>query len=323
MVAAVTVRKNGFAEFAYVGAKAWHGLGNELKAGASIEEWVQMAGMDYRVQRSKIRYVSGTGPDAVHVMDDTHVLFRSDTKGALGVVSDSYKVVQPKEVLEFFRDLLPEGFTLNTAGTLFDGKQCWALAHIGEEAVVIGKDGIRGFLLLSTSFDGSRKTTAKFVCERVVCNNTLSIALGEKGDQVKVSHRSEFDPKKVKEKLGVAQGAFREFVLQARTLAKTKIDRAAAEKFMIELLEDTKTIFSEDPTKAKPFIGIRDRFRGQGMGANAVGAEDTLWGLVNAVTEYVDHGARAKTDSHRLSSAWFGRGDDLKTAALQKALVLV
>ncbi len=58
------------------------------------------------------------------------------------------------------------------------------------------------------------------------------------------------------------------------------------------------------------------------MGGTLAGAEGGAWGVVNAVTEFVDHHARASTDSHRLASAWFGRGDNLKTVAFEKALAI-
>ena len=138
MTAAVTVRKNGFAEMAYVGEKPWHGLGQELVAGADLATWKQAAGMDWTVQRGVVRYATERDGDlGLMQMPEQHVLFRQDTKQALGIVSPKYKVVQPGEVLEFFRDLTDaNGYMLNTAGTLFDGKRFWALAAIGSAATV-------------------------------------------------------------------------------------------------------------------------------------------------------------------------------------------
>lgn len=322
MVAAVTTRKNGFAEMAYVGEVPWHGLGQKLEAGLSIEEWKKASGMDWRIQRSQIRYCSEISQD--HVLPEQHVLFRSDTKAALGLVSDKYKVVQPGEVLEFFRDLTEaNGYQLNTAGTLFDGKRFWALAAVGENAVVVGDDQIGGYLLLSTSCDGTLATTARFTTIRVVCNNTLTMALKGKAKEVVVTHRSAFDPNVVKQQLGLARGHFAEFLTAARELAKKPMVEAAAKDFVEEILLETKTIFSAKPRETRQFKTVMDLFRGLGKGAELKGTEGTAWGVVNAVTEFVDHHAKGSTPSHKLANAWFGRGDDLKSQALAKALQLV
>lgn len=317
MTAAVTVRKNQFAEMAYVGDKPWHGLGQELQAGADLETWRVAAGMDRQVKRSRVRF------DTDQIFDAHHVLFRSDTKAPLGIVSAKYKTVQPAEVLEFFRDLVADqGFELNTAGTLFGGSRFWALAKVGS-ATVIGNDTIRAFLLLATSCDGTLATTGKFVAERVVCNNTMTMALGESGKQAVIRHRSTFDPSQLKAKLGLASGSFAKFMTQARILAKKTITTAQAEAFVCSLLTESKTVLKEDVAKSKQFLKIMDLFKGSAMGGTLLGAEGTLWGVTNAVTEFVDHHAKTQTVDARLASAWFGRGDALKTEALERALALV
>ena len=323
MTADLSIRKSGFVEMAFTGDRKaiWHGLGNELTADASIETWQQQSGMDWRISRSRVRY--GEGANQM-TMDDQHVLFRSDTKSPLGIVSDKYKTVQPGEVLEFFRDLLPAGYTLSTAGCLHGGKKFWALASIGESAVVVGRDKLQAFLLLTSSADGSTRTTAREVTERVVCSNTLAIAMsGRSPNEVAISHRSTFDAGKVKEKLGLARGHFHTFMLDARKLASTPVTKDAAHDFLGSLLVEGGMVFKEDVTKTKPYMKIMDLFNGEGLGSTLDGVDGTMWGLLNGVTEYVDHHARAKTAENRMDSAWFGRGDNLKSLAFQKALALV
>jgi phage/plasmid-like protein (TIGR03299 family) len=322
MVAAVTTRANGKAEMAYVGATPWHGLGQALEAGANIETWKEAAGMDWKIGRSRVRY--GEGPNQ-QIYDDAHVLFRSDTKAALGIVSPKYKTVQPGEVLEFFRDLTEsQGYVLNTAGTLFDGKRFWALAKVGDDAVVVGDDRVGGYLLLSTSCDGTLATTAKFTTVRVVCNNTLSMALSKSSSgSYTLKHTSKFCANEAKNSLGLATGQFAEFMAAARLLSKKQVSRMAAGEFVESLLADTKTVLGEDVRKSKQFTKIMDLFNGSAMGGTLLGTEGTMWGLVNATTEFVDYSARSQTVDARLSSAWFGRGDALKTTALERALALV
>lgn len=321
MVAAISM-VGGVAEMAYTGATPWHGLGNKLVEGASIEQWKKSAGMEWQVKRSRVRYGEGA---VQRTIEDKHVLFRSDSKEALGIVSDKYKVVQPGEVLEFFRDLTEQnGFVLNTAGVLFGGSRFWALAKIGKDASIIGADLIGQYLLLSTSCDGTLATTAKPTTVCVVCNNTLSMALsGNNARTVTVGHRSQFDQKAMKERLGIATGGFSTFLAQTRALASKQVSHMHAEEFVESLLADTKTVLKEDVRRSKQYLRIMDLFDGAGMGSDLNSREGTLWGVVNAVTEFVDHHARATAVDNRLASAWFGRGDDLKTTAMERALALV
>jgi phage/plasmid-like protein (TIGR03299 family) len=323
MVDAVTRRKDGTHEHAYVGEVGWHGLGNQLEAGMSIETWIQAAGMDWNVNRGSLSFLNEAGKSVP--IDGLKALHRSDNNMLLGTVSDAYKVVQPKEVLEFFRDLSDNnGFSLDTAGTLFGGKRFWALASIGEEACVIGNDNIKGYLLLATSADGSLATTAQFTTVRVVCNNTLSAALSTKGSgRVSVSHRSIFKPDTVKTDLGIVRGQFKDFMVQARQLAKAKVGVEKASLFVGQILTDTKTIASQDAPSTRAHKAIMALFEGEGKGADMKGVAGTAWGVVNAITEYVDHHARSQTEQHRLSEAFFGRGDQLKALAFARAAELV
>lgn len=322
---AITIRKNGQAEMAYVGQTPWHGLGQKLEAGVDIDAWKISAGMDWKIQRSVVRYVSEREGSPVMSMPDKHVLFRSDTKAPLGLVSEKYKVVQPQAVLEFFRDLTDaNGFTLDTAGTLFDGKQFWALASIGESACVIGEDRVDGYLLFSSSCDGSMKSKARFTTQRVVCKNTLAMALnGATRGEIEVSHRSVFVAESVKQQLGLARDHFGDFMKAARKLAVVAVDQTQAGAVVASLLVSAKASSDDKVRDSKPYQAIMSLFQGSAMGGTLLSAEGTAWGLLNAVTEYVDHQAKCSTDNHRLASAWFGRGDDLKTNMFERVQALV
>ena len=124
---------------AYTGETPWHQLGNQLPAKQSIEVWAQKAGMDWTICETPVRYLADQIGSLGSIMsfDDQKVLYRSDTKAALSVVSGRYQVVQPKAVLEFYRDLTEiSGFELETAGVLKEGKKFWALAKTGKEATL-------------------------------------------------------------------------------------------------------------------------------------------------------------------------------------------
>lgn len=329
--------QNGKAAMAYTGETPWHGLGQVLPVGADIATWKRAAGMDWTIQRAMVRYATqrtdAEDPTAKELglltIPDQHILFRQDTGAALGSVSARYKIVQPGEVLEFFADLVGDaGFTLDTAGVLFGGKKFWALASIGESARIIGSDNVEGYLLLSTSCDGSLATEARFTTVRVVCNNTLSMArsIKDTAAKVSVSHRLAFDHNAVKDKLGVARGNFASFIGLARSLASTPVNAEQAQVLTAQLLGQEGVMqpasIDDKVRESRQFRKILGLFDGAGMGSTLVGAQGTAWGWVNAVTEMVDHHAKAQSVDHRLNAAWFGKGDDMKTRAVELASTL-
>ena len=142
---------------AYVGETPWHQLGNELPAKQPIDVWAQKAGMDWTICETPVRYMTEQAGSLGSIMsfDEQKVLYRSDTKDALSVVGSRYQVVQPRQVLDFYRDLTEvSGFELDTAGVLKGGRKFWALARTGKSTMLKGGDLVNGYLLLATSCDG-------------------------------------------------------------------------------------------------------------------------------------------------------------------------
>lgn len=313
--------KNGVAQYAST-QREWHGLGELMPAGQTVEQWQKAAGMDYNIKRGRVRYATEMlGPNAsvseLQVFDDKVVLFRSDTGAALGLVSESYKVVQPAAVLEFFRDYAAKGgMTIESAGVLFGGKRYFATAKLGDAVSVDGgRDKIVPYALLSTSADGSLATECRWTTVRTVCNNTLSLALRANA-AFKVSHRSVFNPDDARAAVEAANEEFGAFMQSARTLAKVKMEQDIAEAMTVKLLMKSS---EEVARESAAFDKIMALFNGQGKGSNFESAHDTAWGWLNAVTEYADHHVRARTDENRKAAALWGAGDALK----QKALTLV
>ena len=141
----------GNAAMAFVGQKPWHGLGSELTPGATIEQWTDEAGLGYTVLESPVLYETPAVTE-LQRWPDRKVLHRSDTGAPLAVVSDGYHVVQPAQVMDFFRKLSDiGGFELETAGALSDGKRVWALASVGAAAPVLNRDLVKPYLLFGTS----------------------------------------------------------------------------------------------------------------------------------------------------------------------------
>ena len=304
---------------AYKGQTPWHGLGNPLTDKQPLEVWLRESGMDWDIQSSPVHYLTA---HSAEVYADAKVLFRSDTGNALSVVSNRYQEVQPREVLEFYRDLVDlGGFELETAGVLKGGKKLWALARTGEETLLKGGDLVKGYLLLATACDGSLATTAQFTSVRVVCNNTLALATGDSTGAIKVPHSTKFDADKVKQQLGISSGHWKQFIKRIRSLADRPVHPFEARRYLVEVLGDPELSYYKQPN-LKVINHVFDLYVGSGMGANLASANDTAWGLVNAVTQYVDHERRARSSDNRLDSAWFGMGASIKQKALDEALLL-
>ncbi|WP_223473463.1 DUF932 domain-containing protein [Pseudomonas sp. BF-B-27] len=313
---------------AYVGATPWHGLGNQLSPNQPLEVWLQEAGMNWQIQESPVRFIADAVGHlgTIHSFPEQKVLYRSDSKEALSVVSQRYQVVQPREVLEFYRDLTEHsGYELETAGVLKGGRKLWALARTGQSTAIKGNDLVNGYLLLATSCDGTLATTATPTTVRVVCNNTLTISLSGASRAIKVPHSTHFDSQTVKKQLGIAVSQWDEFMYRMRALAERKVQWTEAMSFFMEVLCDTG---AHDPIpnvlpNKRAMEKVQSLYEGKGRGSEMESARGTAWGLLNAVTEYVDHEKRARSLEYRMDSAWFGQGAVIKQKAHDAALKLV
>ena len=317
---------------AHASTSPWQSIGNALPPRQSIDTRTHAAGMDWSICSTPVRYMAETSGalGAIMSFDDQRVLYRSDTKEALSVVGSRYQVVQPREVLEFYRDLTEvSGFELETAGVLKAGRKFWALARTGKEAKLKGTDVVKGYLLLATSCDGSLATTATPTTIRVVCNNTLNIALREAVGAIKVPHSTSFDAQAVKRQLGVAVSQWDSFMYRMKILAERRVKSHEAMSYFLKVICETGQSAPSNGSDKTPSLSneralakVQEIFDGRGRGAELAAAKGTAWGLLNAVTEFVDHERRARSQEYRLDSAWFGQGALLKQRALDHALAL-
>ena len=274
--------------------------------------------MNWEIQSSPVQFYNDDSGYATNIFEGKNVLYRSDTKAPLSVVSDRYKAVQPKEVLHFFQSLVEEnGFKLHTAGTLFGGKRMWALAETGNFGEVSKDDGVGGFLLLSTSCDKSLSTTARFTTVRVVCNNTLSWASADNTNMVSFNHMQKFDHETVKTELASSVASFGSFMEMAKLLKKQQMNAVAVDTFMFNLLKQPEQT-CEEVSLSKPFQKILNLFEGESKGFELAGT--TAWGMLNAVTEYYDHHATGRSQDSKLNSTWFGVGNKVKNRAVELLL---
>ena len=333
---------------AYVGTTPWHGLGNPLTPNQPIEVWAQQAGMDWRIESSDVSYMAQNqrGQNIIMPFEEQRVLYRSDTHAPLSVVSQRYQEVQPKQILEFYRDLTEQsGFELETAGVLKGGKKFWALARTGQSSALKGKDVSNGYILLATACDGTLATTAQFTSIRVVCNNTLAIALKGQNSSagvVKVPHSTKFDAQKIKQQLGISVRAWEEHMYEMKQLSQRKVTQSEAAAYFDAVFNNTglstmeqdegiiqfdRNVATKADNKTEPngraMSKVMTMFNGHGRGAELSSAKDTAYGLLCSITEFADHERRAMSQDHRLDSAWFGAGAGLKQRGLEQALCML
>ena len=347
---------------AFVGQTPWHGLGNELTPNQPIEVWAQQAGMDWRIESSDVSYMAQNekGQSIIMPFEEQRVLYRSDTHAPLSVVSQRFQEVQPMEILHFYKDLTEQsGFELETAGVLKGGKKFWALAKTGQSSALKGKDISNGYILLATACDGTLATTAQFTSIRVVCNNTLAIALkahnstANNAGVVKVPHSTRFDAEKVKQQLGISVRAWDEHMYEMKQLSQRKVTQQEAAAYFDAVFNNTSLSIAEQDESIVQFYRnaampnqvpvtsttnkadnktepngramskVMTMFNGHGRGAELSSAKDTAYGLLCSITEFVDHERRAMSQDYRLDSAWFGAGAAIKQRGLEQALRMI
>ena len=315
----IHITADGRASMAYVGETPWHGLGSQVSENAPLEVWAREAGMDYFIDETPVLYQTADGDNSVFT--GRKVLYRNDTGVALSVVSDRYKVVQPQEVLEFFRNLTEQhGWQLETAGVLYQGQKYWALAKTGAEVRIMGQDLLKSYVLLATSCDGTLRTMAKRTSIRVVCNNTLTYAAATDEPEVRVSHASTFNAAAVQAELGIGD-SWAEFARQAEELAKRKVTNQEAIQYVLTMFGDPARPI-EDQSAINTIARVLKLYDGDGKGSDLASARGTAWGLVNSVTEYIDH-HKGRDQSRRLDNAWFLKGATFKQEAFNEALKLI
>lgn len=311
----IATRSDGKAAFAYRGEAAWHGLGHEIPDNATLEEIIELSGMNYWIGSHPVLFNGTDGK--LHEYPNKKVLFRADTNTPLSVMAKGYNIVQPAEVAEFFRDLTTDaGYVIETMGVLRGGAIYFALARTGNESVVANSVH-KQFVLLATGCDGTLATTAELTDVRVVCHNTLRAAVSEKNpDRVKVRHSTTFDASNVKERLGLLDlsASFEEMIKSYKTLADFKVSWEESTELFTKILSPDRKVANEADDKPRAVRGLKQLEESYIKGPGAqIG---TLYGCLQAVTHYVDHG-RGTNDDGRTYSALFTQGANLKERAFE------
>lgn len=321
---------NDRANVAYVGDTPWHGLGQSLTPNQPIEVWTREAGFDWDVRSAPAHFAATTedGETTPFVrVPRRNVLYRSDTGEPLSVVSDNYRITQPREVMEFFRELTEAGgFRMETAGMLRGGAVYWALAAVDDSFDCGGVgDTVLPYLLLATSCDGTLANTATFTTVRVVCANTLAPAAATES-AIRVPHSTHFNPTAVKTQLGVVGGSWERFKAGATEMRRHEMHREDVIRYFLNVMypraEDEEIEKRLNLDTVAPNLTQLLQIYEAGVGAAEAGRAN-MWRALNAVTRMVDHERRAQSGETRLQSAWFGSGRAMKQRAWSLALEAV
>lgn len=322
----LTIREDDFVEMAFTGDRAniWHGLGNEIDPDESLDSWKIKAGMDWTILPGEllVRKMNAMGSMVDHTLTDKISLYRSDNLKNLGIVSKDFKIVQPDDILEFFRDCIElNGMRMSTAGTLFEGKKFWALAETGSTFKCKNeKDIYNGHLLLMTGTDGQTATTASFVSTRVVCNNTLNIALAEnKKNTIRTTHKRIWDPKKVKIDLGLIEESWYDFTQNLNKLAEREMSDIEVSRFLQKTFLDPKKDIEEQSSVVKTVDELLCLYR---YGQGAEYCKGTALGVLNAATNMFTHGTGRRNPSSQFMTSIFGKGSDKKELVYNHLLAL-
>jgi phage/plasmid-like protein (TIGR03299 family) len=309
---------NGKTSMMYVGETPWHGLGTKLDKPATAAEAIVSAGLDYTVMKLPMKTIS---PELA--VENHFATVRTDSKEVLGVVGSCYLPVQNRDAFSFFDSLVGEGEAIyHTAGALGKGERIWLLAKLPDYIRINDNDIVEKFLLLSNTHDGSSTIRVKLTPVRVVCHNTLSVALDGSEQEVSIRHTVQAVErlKKAHEILGLSNSLYAELERIFNRMKNTEMSKGSFNQYVNRLFpepKESKHISRNQKVREKIF-----ELSESGVGAEM--AKGSLWGGYNAVTEFVDHYRLSnKDDSSRLNSMLFGSGEALKKKAFTLAREMV
>ena len=266
----------------YVRETPWHGLGTKVLEAPASKDALQLAGLDWRVLQEPI-YTA-----MEELVDGYKANVRDSDRKVLGVVTDRYRVIQNDEAFAFTDELLGAGVKYETAGSLQGGRKVWLLAHMPHEYIISG-ERISPYLLFSNTHDGSGAIKVALTPIRVVCQNTLNLALANAKRSWSMIHTGDIKEKmqEAKDTLFLAENYMDELGKEFEALRMKKLtDKRVMEYIEILLpIEDGSTPQQEKNMKRlREDMKIRyfDAPDLQGVGKNA-------YRFVNAVSDFATH----------------------------------
>tara|TARA_R110000764_G_scaffold9366_1_gene30207 strand:- start:1407 stop:2435 length:1029 start_codon:yes stop_codon:yes gene_type:complete len=330
---------------AWAGDKPWHGLGVEVDGNLTPLQMQQAAQLDWTV--SKRPSYTLDAPEwnedvgLIQAENTFHIVRDSDNR-ILSHCGRDYIPIQNEDVFKFFKRFTEAGhMTMETAGSLKDGGEIWGLAKIAEDFALAGDDLIKGYLLINQPHIVGKSMTIKLTPIRVVCNNTLTMALQQGGTaSFRMPHVKEFGDDVIQaaeNALGLSASAMTEFRKNATLLSQTKAKHSDVLDYVGQIYQplmiaeyrkeqllrsEGKLIGMQEPLKDKlnKFPSLVMDALDQSPGAQLKSAKGTWWGALNAVTYVEDHLRESQTPGNALHSAWFGAAAHRKSQALSLAV---
>ena len=308
--------QNGQASMFYINEVPWHGLGVKLNQPATAQEAIQAAGLDWRVKKLPLF----AGSKRIPVLDKFAIIRKTvdlvqKTDPVLGVVGKEYTPLQNSQAFSFFDPIVGQDAAIyHTAGVLGQGERVWILAKLPGHIRVVGDDITEKYLLLSNSHDGKSSVQIKFTPVRVVCQNTLTLALND-GAAYRVTHHADIHQKlkQAHEMLGIINSKFDGLEQSFQAMSRVKMNSNLIAEYLA-------TVYPDSNEPEKQVLVERDRswseyFFDQGRGNRMPGVAGSLWAAFNGVTEWQDHRKSRQNENQRLSSGWFGETARIKSRA--------
>lgn len=312
----LTIRSDGSAEMMFYGQKPWHKLGQEVTQAATAEEAITAAKLDWTVSTQTIHLADGS------LIPDSRAVVRADNNRVLGIVGNRYRVIQNREAFTIADALVGEKEAhYHTAGSLDGGRLIWLLLKLRED-MVIGPDQVERYLCLMDSKDGSTALTALLTRVRVVCQNTLNVAVktAEKAAYAKHTAGIALKIDAIRKTLGIVTVQDRLFS-EAGNFLVSKQFNGATLKAYLEALELAPREGEASSTRRDNIVDAVKEGIFAGYGQDNPAVKNTFWAAFNGVAEYVDYRRGPDADT-RARSLLLGSGARLKQKAFDKALEL-
>ena len=262
--------------------KPWHGLGIIVKEAPASADAIRLAGLDWTVVQEPI-YTNFS-----KLVEGYRANVRSSDRKVLGVVSDRYRVVQNVDAFSFTDELLGKGVRYETAGSLQEGRKVWLLARLPREYIIAG-ERISPYLVFSNTHDGSGSVKVAITPVRVVCNNTLNLALSTAKRSFSMVHTGNIRDKiqEAKDTLFMAEEYMDCLAVEFEQLRRQKITDKQVREY-IELLLPMEKV--PTPIQSKNIIRLREDMMKRYYDApdlQKVG--NNAYRCINAVSDFATH----------------------------------
>lgn len=313
---------------AYHGTVPWHKLGTPVPKGVTAEQMIEAAGLDWLVelrQARGARKINRRGEFSRYEVVRMPQPGTKEDEILLGVVSRRYQPLQNLEAFQFFDPIVGDGKAyFETAGALGEGERIWVMAKMPGVMAIVRGDECFKYLLLSNTHTGEGSVTVKFTTVRVVCQNTLMLAMedGQKAYRVRHSKIMRFRLDELAEFLAITQEVFTKAEAAFKSLAKVQLGQNRLDQYL-------EAVFPRTPAQKKSggvpprWHFIREVFETR-PDLQLRGVRGTLWGAYNAITGFEDYKQlqQEETPDQRLERTWYGSGADIKLNALLEATTL-